>query len=119
MKSGQIWRRLVMIQLGVTALLALVALCWSGRLAAQSVVLGALVCILPGAWGAKKMFQHQGARAAKRIVSGFYQGEALKIGLSVVLFAVVFISFKIIPLVFFGVYISMQMLLWLAPILFI
>ncbi len=61
------------------------------------------------------MFKFQGARAAQQIVNSFYAGEALKIILSVLLFAAVFILCRITPLAFFGSYIAVQMTYWVAP----
>ena len=82
---------------------------------ANSVLLGGLVGILPNALFALKLFKYQGARAARQIVNSFYKGEALKIVLSIFLFALVFISYKITPLAFFVSYVLVLMTHWLAP----
>lgn len=111
-------QRLLLIQLSMTAVFALVALLLTGRVGAQSAILGGIVYILPNLCYARKLFQYQGARAAKQIINGFYKGEALKIGLSIVLFTLVFVVFNINPLIFFGAYVGMQMLIWFAPLIF-
>lgn len=83
--------------------------------AAKSALLGGLVCLIPNAYFAIKVFKYQGARAARQIVNGFYKGEALKIGLSVLLFTAVFIWCKITPLAFFSSYVLVLMTHWFAP----
>lgn len=111
-------RRLLLGQILITILLALAAGLISGVTAMTSVLLGGIVHIVPNAYFAKKMFRYQGARAAKKIVRSFYQGEALKILLSVALFALVFHFFTIIAWLFFATYILVQMVFWFAPLFF-
>ena len=110
--------RLFASQLGITLLIALIAALVSGGMAAKSAVLGGLLSVLPNALFARKLFQYQGARAAKQIVNSFYYGEALKIVMSIILFALVFAFCSIKPVVFFATYIVVQMVLWFAPLLF-
>jgi ATP synthase protein I len=110
--------RLFAWQLSITMLLATVAILASGLTAAISALLGGLVSIVPNIYFALKLFRYQGARAAKQIVNSFYKGEAAKIALSVLMFALVFKFFTIIPLVFFAVYIVVQMVVWFAPLIF-
>lgn len=110
-------RRLLLIQLGVTILITLIALVAKNATAAISAVAGGLVCIVPNAYFAIKLFRHTGARAAKQIVNGFYKGEALKLMLSIALFAIVFKFLKTNPLVFFVAYIAAQMVFWFAPLI--
>ena len=112
-------RRLLACQLGITVLLATIALMISGTIAAKSAILGGLVSLVPNAYFARTLFRHQGARAASQIVKSFYKGEAFKLMLSISMFALVFKFFQIIPLVFFVVYIVAQMVFWFAPLLFV
>lgn len=109
--------RLLLVQIGVTLLLAVFCAFTYGVNAAQSAILGGLVCVIPNAYFANRMFKHQGARAAKQIVSSFYKGEALKIILSIFLFTAVFILCRITPLAFFVSYIAVLMTHWLAPLI--
>lgn len=111
-------RRLFAYQAGLTLLLAAIAILVSGTTAAVSALLGGFVCIAPSAYFAKKLFQYHGARAAKQIASGFYKGEAIKMVLSVILFALVFKFFKLVPLMFFTSYIVVQLVFWFAPLIF-
>jgi len=111
--------RLLLIQIGITLLAALIALSISGAHAAISVVLGGLVSALPSAYFARTLFRHKGARSARLIVSRFYKGEAIKISLSVVLFALVFRFANVIPSIFFAAYVVVQLVMWFAPLIFV
>ena len=110
-------RRLLICQLSITVLFAAIALLLSSTTAAMSALLGGMVSIVPTAYFAIKLFRYQGARAARQIVNSFYKGEALKLILTIVLFALVFKFFNIIPLVFFATYIVVQMMFWFAPLI--
>ena len=112
-------QRLIACQLSLTVLLAIIATLLSSTTAGISALLGGLVSVLPNAYFAIKLFKYHGAMAAKQIVNSFYKGEALKMILSVVLFSLVFKFFKIIPVVFFAVYIVAQMAFWFAPLIFV
>ena len=107
-----------MCQSGLTLVLAVIAFIISGNKAAFSVILGGLLSIIPNMYFASVLFKHQGAQAAKQIVNGFYKGEAMKLLLTILLFALVFKYCSVIPLLFFTVYILVQAVLWLAPWLF-
>lgn len=107
--------RLWLVQLGITACLAIFCALVFNMNSAYSVILGGLVCIIPNAYFAIKVFKYQGARAAKQIVNGFYKGEALKIIISILLFTAVFVLCRITPLAFFASYIIVLMTHWFAP----
>lgn len=107
--------RLWLVQLSIALILAVFcAVAFNGR-SAISALLGGLVCLIPNAYFAIKLFKYQGARAAKQIVNDFYKGEAFKIVLSLVLFTLIFIFLKISPLAFFISYISIHMTHWFTP----
>nr|WP_255666567.1 MULTISPECIES: F0F1 ATP synthase subunit I [unclassified Legionella] len=108
-----------LVQSGVTLVFAaLCALVYNAN-AASSALLGGMVCIVPNAYFASKLFKYQGARSAKKIVNSFYKGEALKIVISIFLFTAVFLLFKITPLAFFGSYIMILMTHWFAPLIIV
>lgn len=112
-------QRLLLVQLGVTTLIAVIARLIGNDTAALSAVVGGFVCVVPNAYFAAKLFKHNGARAARQIVNGFYKGEALKLILSVALFALVFKYLNVNPLVFFVAYIATQMVFWFAPFIIV
>ena len=111
-------KRLLLCQLGWTLLISTLALLFVSRTAAISAGLGGLVSVVPNAYFARQLFQYQGARQARQIVNRFYKGEAIKLLLTVVLFAMVFKWATILPLVFFLVYITTQMVFWFSPLIF-
>lgn len=110
-------RRLLVLQVIVTAILSGLFLFDSQR-AAFSAFLGCLVCLLPSQYFAAKVFKHTGAQAAKKIMKAFYLGEALKIALTIALFALVFLYVDIAPGPFFTGFIGLQLLFWVTPWLF-
>ncbi|WP_419419713.1 ATP synthase subunit I [Legionella sp. D16C41] len=110
-------QRLLLVQVIVCSLIALGMLAALGKQAALSALLGGIVAFLPSLIFAKKLFQYQGARAARQIVRSFYVGEFLKIISSIVLFTLVFMFFEVTPLAFFLTYIVVVMTHWFSPLL--
>lgn len=108
---------LLLYQLGVSVLIALIALAIKGTTASFSALLGGLVCILPNLYFVRLLFRYKGARAAKQIVNSFYKGEALKLVFTIALFVLVFKWFKISPLMFFAAFIAAQMVFWFIPLI--
>ena len=80
-----------------------------------SAVLGGSVCIIPGVIFAIGLFRHRGAQQAKKIMAAFYMGEAFKLVLSGLLFALTFIFFDVNAKIFFATFIAVQILYWIAP----
>ncbi|AHA25221.1 ATP synthase I chain family protein [Pseudomonas aeruginosa] len=77
-----------------------------------------MIAWLPNCYFAYKAFRFSGARAAREIVRSFYAGEAGKLILTAVLFALTFAGVK--PLMapaLFGVYLLTLMVSWCAPLL--
>ncbi len=103
------------IQISLVLLLTVFIAIMYNAHAAYSAFLGGVVCIIPNALFAARLFKYQGARVAKQIVNNFYKGEALKIGLSVLLFSLVFAFCNIVPLAFFTSYVLVLMTHWLTP----
>lgn len=85
--------RLLKGQVSVALVLPLLALVW-GLQACYSVAIGAGIALAGSAYFAWQAFRHAGAVSAKQVVKSFYKGEAGKFGLTVLLFAVVFVSIK-------------------------
>lgn len=111
-------KRLQTIQFLLALIISLITLIVFGGQAAISAALGGLTALLPAVLFAGKLFQYSGARSARKIVKCFYQGEALKISSSLILFALVFMLYKkIVPLAFFLTYIALVMTHWFAPLI--
>lgn len=76
----------------VTLLLLVLATAASGSwLSAYSLLIGGLICLIPGTLFARKAFKYRGARSAELIVKALYQGEAIKLVLTGAGFALSFI----------------------------
>ncbi len=104
---------------GVVALLAALVL-WQGlgAVSGYSGLCGGLIAWLPNLYFAWKAFRFTGARAAQAIVRSFYAGEAGKLILTAVLFALTFAGVKpLAPLAVFGVFGLTQLVSWFAPLL--
>jgi len=120
-KSAQLQRpkvlRVVGLQVVVTLLVALGCFLAKGPVEAYSTLLGGVVCFLPNLYFAWAAFRHQGAQAAKEIVRSFYKAEAVKFGLTAVLFALVFALVRPLnPIYFFLTYAVVQVVHWLSPL---
>lgn len=109
--------KLSVIQLVLTVLACLAAFVIGGTKAMYSSILGGLVIMFPNLVMAWCLFRHQGATKARSIVKGFYLGEALKLGLTALLFAMVFACVNIEPLAFFATAVLVVMNYWFAPII--
>jgi ATP synthase protein I len=91
---------------------------WHGAVSGYSGVCGGLIVWLPNLYFAYKAFRFSGARAAQAIVRSFYAGEAGKLILTAVLFALAFVGVKpLAPLALFGVFLLTQAVNWFAPLL--
>ena len=109
-------QRLLLAQLVVIGLITVIAVVADGLGGAVSALEGGVVAFLPNAFFAWRVFRHQGARHAKKIVNGFYQAEAGKFGLTAVLFILVFIAVPPSnPAFFFGAYVVTLFAHWLGP----
>ncbi|MDN3608639.1 F0F1 ATP synthase subunit I [Vibrio ostreicida] len=93
-------KRLLVIQLGAVTLMAAgMTLVMNVEWGLSSLIGGGIFVVANAvfAWFA---FLYGGARAAKRIATSFYAGEALKIAITVILFSVVYmyIQVELVPL---------------------
>lgn len=103
----------------IVVLIATLAL-WQckGVVAGYSGLCGGLIALLPNIYFAHRAFRFSGARAAQAIVRSFYAGEAGKLILTAVLFALTFAGVKpLAPLAVFGAFLLTQLVSWFAPLL--
>ena len=108
----------LLVQLLVVLVLAVALWYWRDAVAGYSGLLGGLIAWLPNLYFAHKAFRFSGARAAQAIVRSFYAGEAGKLVLTAVLFALVFAGVKPLDaLAVFGVFLLTQLVNWFAPLL--
>lgn len=108
--------KIVLLDLMTGLILVGIATCYAGLMGVKSSVLAGLTYLIPNALRTYRLFRHQGVQAARLILKGFYQGEMIKFGLSIAMFAVIFAKCTVDPKIFFGTYIMMQILAWLMPV---
>jgi len=110
-------RRLLLAQLAMTVFLPLVLLPF-GMIAAWSAAAGCVACLVPSAYFAYRAFQFSGARSASKILRSFYSGEAIKLVLTALIFALIFIYVKPLNVAaLFGGFILVQSVIWVTPML--
>ncbi len=110
-------RRLLLIQLSIAAIFPM-ALLPFGINAALSAAAGGLASLLPNLYFAYRTFKYSGARSAQMILRAFYSGEAIKLVMTALIFAVVFKYLKTLNVAaLFGGFIMVQMAVWLTPLL--
>ncbi|WP_263143629.1 F0F1 ATP synthase subunit I [Pseudomonas sp. RIT-PI-AD] len=108
----------LLAQLVACLLAALMLWLWRGPVAGYSGLCGGLIAWLPNLYFAHKAFRFGVARAAQAIVRSFYAGEAGKLILTAVLFALTFAGVKPLEaLAVFGVFLLIQAVNWFAPLL--
>jgi ATP synthase protein I len=71
---------------------------------AKSALLGGLVAIIPQVIFGLCVFKYAGASKAQQVIDAFYQGEKIKLLLTVILFALAFKFFTLVPIAFFTVF---------------
>ena len=107
--------RLLAVQLVVALLSALIASLWS-LAAAIDALLGGVIALIPQAVFSWMTFRHRGARKINSSVHLLLVGATVKFGLTVVLFAAVFIAVQPSnPISLLCAYIAVLSVHWLAP----
>ncbi|TEW43502.1 ATP synthase subunit I [Psychromonas algicola] len=117
-KSQKSGLKLMVFQLLIVLTIALISTVFFSVKSGYSALAGGVTFLLPNIVFVLMAFAHAGARQTKKVLRGFYAGEAIKLFLTVILF-VVFL--KYIPLVLTAFYISFVLLVlsqWLAPFFF-
>ena len=110
-------RRLLLFQMSIAVLFPLVMLPF-GTNAALSAATGGLASLIPNLYFAYRTFRYSGARSAQMILRSFYSGEAIKLVMTALIFAVVFKYLKTLNVAaLFGGFIMVQMAVWLTPLL--
>ena len=116
--------RLVLWQLLVTVVMA-VTMLFVGRVVAYSALLGGLICVIPNAYLATRLLLVAGEAAgtedeqgnSQRFLRAAFTGEAVKLLITGVLFALVFVNVGPLNVpVLFGAYIITLGVNWVALI---
>lgn len=110
-------KRLLLLQAAV-ALVLLAFFAWLyGASGAKTAFAGSIISLVPNAIFAVYAFRFGGARSASEVVRSFYAGEALKMVLTIILFALAFITLSGPWLPLFTVFIVVTFMHWLIPFL--
>lgn len=88
-----------------------------GTLSTASYIVGGLICVLPNFYLYRRVFSHQGARAAKKIFKSLYWGEMVKVALTALGFGCAIMTQWVHPLWLFLGYITAQMSFAITPLL--
>ena len=110
--------KLVAFQFLLVLFFALISTVFFSNKAGYSALFGGITFLLPNLIFVLLAFAHAGARQAKKVLRGFYAGEAIKLFLTVLLL-VVFLKYGALSLTAY--YISFSLLVvaqWLAPFFF-
>lgn len=100
----------------LSLLLTLIGAMWSGFDGAWSALTGGLVSVLPSLYFVQRGFRGRRNGRARSSVFDLYQAAMGKFGLTVALFAVVFVAAPPSnPALFFGAFVAAQLMHWLTP----
>jgi ATP synthase protein I len=114
MGANQVTRKITLIQLLVTLLVATVALAFGDLQAAYSAVVGGGISTLVTLYFASTVLSVRIGSPAAKIARAFYVGEVVKILLTVVLLSVAFLWLEVSPLPLLLAYMAALMAYWLA-----
>lgn len=82
----------------ITVAISLIVMFSAGQVAAYSAALGGIACLLPNLLFARFAFRHSAADSAARVMRWFYIGEAIKIIVTGLIFALALLWIKDINL---------------------
>lgn len=110
------FKRLFQAQLAVTMFVMMLAAVWAGVDAALSALVGGMISLLPSMYFVWRGLRQQRGKQQQRNVLNFYQAAMGKFGLTVALFALVFVVVPPSnPAFFFVAYVVAQLMHWLTP----
>lgn len=104
----------VLGQAVVTVMAGLFAWALGGRVAALSALVGGGIATVGSLAMAGLVFGGRAAAGAQRALSAFYIGEAVKLALVVVLFALVLKVMRVAPLAMFAAFAATFLVYWIA-----
>jgi ATP synthase protein I len=104
----------VLGQVVITVVAALLCFAVWGRVAGVSALVGGGISVLASAALAVFGFGAPAGATAERVARMFYVGEAAKLGVTVTLFVVVFVTMQVSFAALFGAYIATLFVYWVA-----
>jgi ATP synthase protein I len=104
----------VLGQVVITVVAALICFAVWGRIAGLSALVGGGISVVASAALAIFGFGAPAGATAERVARMFYVGEAVKLGVTVTLFVVVFLTMRVSFAALFGAYIATLFVYWIA-----
>lgn len=114
MGAKQVTRKIIVIQLLVTLLIALISLTLSDLRAAYSAVTGGVISATVTLYFASKVFSARIGSPAAAIARAFYVGEVGKLLLTIILLSAALLWLPVSPLPLLLAYMVALMAYWLA-----
>tara|TARA_R110001583_G_scaffold84711_3_gene222516 strand:- start:453 stop:875 length:423 start_codon:yes stop_codon:yes gene_type:complete len=112
------FQTLVLVQVAVVVTVSLLVWLTSGTTTGYSALLGGLIYLIPYIYQASRVLKASTGISLKQSVQELYKSEIWKMALTMVLFGLVFTLVKPLePFSLFGVFILMQLISWLAPLM--
>jgi len=110
--------KLVMLQAVVAGATSIFFFAMWGLQYGYSALAGGLIAVIPNFVFATLAFAYMGASQAGKVLKAFYWGEAVKMLLTIVMFSLVFINFKVAFMPLFVCYTLSLIAHWTAPLYF-
>ena len=104
----------VLGQVVITVVAAIICFAVWGRVAGISAAAGGAISFIASAALAFIGFASPAGAQAERVARAFYVGEGVKLGVTVTLFVVVFLTLKVSFPALFGTYIATLFVYWIA-----
>jgi ATP synthase protein I len=114
MGAKQVTRKITLVQLLVTLVIAAAALVFGNLHAAYSAVVGGGISTLVTLYFASKVFSVRVGSSAAQVARAFYVGEVVKILLTIALLSAALLWFEVSPLPLLLAYMAALMAHWLA-----
>ncbi|MEH6470388.1 MAG: ATP synthase subunit I [Halopseudomonas sp.] len=117
-KQRDQFRTLILLQIALAVTVSTVVWLSAGTVAGYSALLGGLIYLIPYIYQASKVLKSSANSSLRQSVRELYKSEIWKMALTMVMFGVVFSLVKPLqPFSLFGVFILMQLMSWLAPLM--
>ncbi len=118
LKQRKQFQALMLLQLVIAVVTSLVLWLSSDRVAGYSALLGGSIYLIPYMYQASRVLMTHTHNSLRQSIWVLYKSEIWKMALTMVLFGLVFTLVKPLePFSLFGVFILMQLISWLAPLM--
>ena len=109
---------LILVQFALTLIVSAVTWLLAGAVAGYSALLGGLIFLIPFMYQARRVLKSDPRAGLRQSVRELYKSEIWKMALVMVLFGIVFSLVRPLePFPLFGVFVLMQLISWLAPLI--